>query len=104
MLHCTLLYMPEAMKGGLCLLVVFEVSRMMHCMLFCMLEAMEGGLYLLQVLRVPEMMRCVLLNTLEAGTQAVYARGNRSAGDVTPCAALRYRSWGVHTSLAFRGC
>jgi len=63
-MRCVLLWMLEAVEGGLCLLEVLEwlevLEAMRHVML-CMLDAVEGELCLLEVL---EVMSCVLLRIL----------------------------------------
>src|SRR5947207_8519747 len=68
-----LLFMLEAVEGGLCSLeavVAVEVVVVMRCVPVCMLEAMDGVcltvLEVLKVMEVPEVMRCVLLCMLKA--------------------------------------
>ena len=58
MLLYMLLYMLEAVGGGLCLLKVLEVPEVIRCML----EAVEARICLLEAM---EVIRYVLLCTLE---------------------------------------
>ena len=80
MTRCVLVYMLEAVAGGLCLLRVLamleelKAPKVMHDVLLCLLEVLDVS----KVLEMPEVMRCVLL---------CVGRVGRGRGDGL-CAAL----------------